>query len=442
MLNAKEKDSLDIIKENYIEFSKYTMAHRTYPCVYDGLKEVQRRCLYASFKDAPASMIKLSTLAGLVMGYHPHAEASDVIIKLGGEYQSPFPLYDTQGNWGDEENPASAPRYLECKLNDVAKKLYFSLINEAPMENFEVKNEPLYLPTLFPVALLQSSYGVGQGTPNVLIPSLNFETFRKFIINYIKTGEKTVSSKNMVKFTDYNQIKKEDRDSSIREVLNTGKGTIIYSPDIEYKDNKITITNLYVLAQFPSLMEKLKSDIQADKIDVRDESGIDKVWVIEKVKNKVFDMDACVKMIKQRFTFKENYCMYFYDEKGNVKLYSLGEIVELCFNKYREAYINKINKEIDSSCEQKMILECLWQMSDNVDIITDRTLSKEDKIQKLVEVTKYNKDIVEKAFVKPLHMLQKDEASISKFKTEIQLLQDKLSNINEVIIKELKELNV
>ena len=276
----------------------------------------------------------------------------------------------------------------------------------------------------------------------MLIPSLDFETFRKFIINYIKTGEKTISSKNMVKFTDYNQIKKEDRDSSIREVLNTGKGTIVYSPDIEYKDNKITITNLYVLAQFPSLMEKLKSDIQADKIDVRDESGIDKVWVIEKVKNKVFDMDACVKMIKQRFTFKENYCMYFYDEKGNVKLYSLGEIVELCFNKYREAYINKINKEIDNFCEQKMILECLWQMSDNVDIITDRTLSKEDKIQKLVEVTKYDRDIVEKAFVRPLHMLQKDEVSISKFKTEIQLLQDKLSNINEVIIKELKELSV
>lgn len=147
-------------------------------------------------------------------------------------------------------------------------------------------------------------------------------------------------------------------------------------------------------------------------------------------------------MIKQRFTFKENYCMYFYDEKGNVKLYSLGEIVELCFNKYREAYINKINKEIDNFCEQKMILECLWQMSDNVDIITDRTLSKEDKIQKLVEVTKYDRDIVEKAFVRPLHMLQKDEVSISKFKTEIQLLQDKLSNINEVIIKELKELSV
>lgn len=436
-------DALEAIKENYVEFSKYTMAHRTYPSVFDGLKEVQRRCLYASFKDAPASMTKLSTIAGLIMAYHPHAEASDVVVKMAGEYQSSFPLYDTQGNFGDLESPASAPRYLECKLSDRAKKLYFTLIDEAPMENFEVKDEPLYLPTLFPVAFLQGCFGVGQGTPNVLIPELEFDSLKNFVINYIKTGETKVTKDNFVRFTDYEQVQKDkNRDSSIIDVLNTGKGTVVYSPDIELKGNKITIRNIYVLAQFSSLLEKLKPDIMADKIDVRDESGEERVWVIEKVKNKVFDMEACAKMIKSRFTFKEKYAMYFYNEKGNVRLYSLGEVIELCYGKYREAYISKLNKEIDDLCGQRMVLSCLGLMSEHTDIVTDNKLSDNEKVVAIGEAInhEYNDYVIRESLNKPIKYLKKDEKAIDKITDKIDNLVIDINNIQDVILNDVQKL--
>ena len=48
-------NALDLIKENYTEFSKYTMHFRTYASVYDGMKIAQRRILYAMFSKAPAS---------------------------------------------------------------------------------------------------------------------------------------------------------------------------------------------------------------------------------------------------------------------------------------------------------------------------------------------------------------------------------------------------
>lgn len=436
-------DALKAIKENYIEFSKYTMAHRTYPSVFDGLKEVQRRCLYASFKDAPASMTKLSTIAGLIMAYHPHAEATDVVVKMAGEYQSSFPLYDTQGNFGDLESPASAPRYLECKLSNTAKKLYFKLIDEAPMENFEVQEEPIYLPTLFPVAFLQGCFGVGQGTPNVLIPELEFESLKKFVINYIKTGETKVTPDNFVRFTDYEQVQKdENRDSSIMDVLNTGKGTVIYSPDIELKDNKITIRNIYVLAQFSSLLEKLKPDIMADKIDVRDESGEERVWVIEKVKNKVFDMEACAKMIKTRFTFREKYSMYFYNEKGNVRLYSLGEVIDLCYGKYREAYISKLNKEIDALTEHKFILSCLGLMADHTDIVTDNKLSDDDKITAISDAINhlYDDITIKKCLDKPIRYLKKDDKVVAETEKKIKTLQHNIKNIDNIILDETSQI--
>lgn len=435
------KDALDLIKENYIEFSKYTVVHRSYPNVYDGLTEVRRRCLYCSYKDAPATTkSKLSTLAGLVLSYHPHSSdgIAEVIINMGSEHTCPFPFYDTQGNWGSIDSPASAPRYLECKLNDIARKLYFQLIDQAPFENFEVKSEPLYLPTLFPAALLQGQYLIGNGTPNCLIPSLNFEDLKKFVKNYIQKGKTEVTMQNFVKLTDYDLIKEDGRDKSICDLLNNGKGTIIYTPKIEYKNGVITISNLYVLAKFESLYAMLEDDIKADKIDVRDESGEEPVWVIEKVKNKSFDMEALVKKLKSKFTYRENYAMYFTDGISSVKLYSLGEIIEACYSKYKEAYEKKLDLEYNQLCEQKSIYVCLADMCKYVDIVIDNTLSDNDKVKLLAENIDFPDFIIEKALQKPISWLKEDTKAIDKAERAIQDNRNKINDIRDTIIKSIE----
>lgn len=435
------KDALDLIKENYIEFSKYTVVHRSYPNVYDGLTEVRRRCLYCSYKDAPATTkSKLSTLAGLVLAYHPHSSdgIAEVIINMGSEHTCPFPFYDTQGNWGSIDSPASAPRYLECKLNDIARKLYFQLIDQAPFENFEVKSEPLYLPTLFPAALLQGQYLIGNGTPNCLIPSLNFEDLKKFVKNYIQKGKTEVTMQNFVRLTDYDLIKEDGRDKSICDLLNNGKGTITYTPKIEYKNGVITISNLYVLAKFESLYAMLEDDIKADKIDVRDESGEEPVWVIEKVKNKSFDMEALVKKLKSKFTYRENYAMYFTDGVSSVKLYSLGEVIEACYSKYKEAYEKKLDLEYNQLCEQKSIYVCLAEMCKYVDIVIDNTLSDNDKVKLLAENIDFPDFIIEKALQKPISWLKEDTKAIDKAERAIQDNRSKTNDIENTIIKSIE----
>lgn len=437
------RDALELIKENYIDFSKYTMHFRTYPSIYDGCKLVQRRMLYAAFSKAPASkMVKLSSMSGYGILLHPHAEATDVIINMGSPHKTTMPMFDTKGNWGDNfGNPPSAPRYLECRLNNTARKLYFSLIDEAPFENFEVEEEPLYLPTLFPLALLQGCFSVGQGTPNPLIPDLQFEDLKKFVINYIKTGKTKVDKQNFVRFVDYDKIREDkNKDNSVCDVLNTGKGSVYYSPKVELKDNTITISNLYVLAQFSSLIDRFKDDIQADKIDIRDESGEERVWVIEKVKNKCFDMEECAKIVKAKFTYKENYAMYFHDENGHVKPYSLGEVIETCYGKYKEAYESMLNKEISELQTQKLILECLAEMCKFTDIVIDNKITDDVKIKKLSEVIKFDKQIITKAIQKPISYLKNDEKAINKLEKEIKEQQNSVKNINNTILKELEKL--
>lgn len=436
-------DSLNLIKNNYTEYSKYTMQYRTYPSVYDGCKIAQRRSLYAAYDRAPASKkIKLSSMSGLVMQLHPHAEATDVIISMGSPHKTSMPMYDVQGNWGDNYgNPPSAPRYLECRLNDTARKLYFSLIDQAPFENFEVEEEPLYLPTLFPLAFLQGCFSVGQGTPNPLIPDLQFEDLKKFVMNYIKTGEKSVTKQNFVRLVDYDKIRDDkDKDDSICRLLNTGKGSIYFAPKVELKGNTITISNLYILAQFSSLLDRFKDDIQADKIDIRDESSDERVWVIEKVKNKSFDMEECAKIVKSKFTYKENFCMYFHDEEGRVKPYSLGEIIEACYSKYKEAYEKKLELEYNELCEQKSIYVCLAEMAEHTDIVTNNTLSDSDKVKMLSKEIDFPECIIEKALQKPISWLKKDEKAIDKAEKGIKAVESKRKNISKTILVDLEKL--
>ena len=434
------RDSLDIIKENYLDFFTYTMKMRTYPSVFDGLKLAQRRCLYAAFKKLPAGkMSKLTSHTGMTMTIHPHAEATETIIKMAGAFQTAFPLYDTQGEFGSPFDVHAAPRYLECRLNDTARKLYFSFIDQAPFENFEVEEEPLYLPTLFPLALLQGCFSVGQGTPNPLIPDLQFEDLKKFVMNYIKTGEKSVTKQNFVRLVDYNKIRDDkDKDDSLCRLLNTGKGSIYFAPKVELKGNIITISNLYILAQFSSLLDRFKDDIQADKIDIRDESSDERVWVIEKVKNKSFDMEECAKVIKSKFTYKENFCMYFHDEEGRVKPYSLGEVIEACYGKYKEAYEKKLKLEYRELCEQKSIYVCLAEMAEHTDIVTDNTLSDNDKVKMLSKEIDFPDFIIEKALQKPIRYLKRDEKAIDKAEKDIQVNLSKSKNIKDTIIRSIE----
>lgn len=437
-------NALDMIKENYVSFSEYTMRFRTYPCIYDGMKLAQRRILVAAQNNIPATTkSKLSTLVGATMAYHPHGDTTDTIVKMAGEFQTSFPLFDTQGNFGDGYgNPAAAPRYLELKLADKARKLYFSKVDQAPKENFEVQPEPVYLPTLFPLAFLQGCFSVGQGTPNVLIPELEFEDLKRYVQNYIKTGQTEVTEDNFVRFTDFAQIKNDsNKFKSVMDVLNKGKGTVTYEPTVDIVGDKIIIRDLYVLAQFPTLFSLLQDYIDSNKIDVWDESTTERVWVVEKVKYRSFDMQECADKIRKAFTYREKYVMYFHDLEGRVRPYSLGEVIEECYGMYRDAYIQQLNKELDDRCVDLAILQCLAELSKNknaLDIIIDNSIDDEQKVELLEkQVVGYTQNLISRCLQKPIRQLKEDKAAIEKAEKDIQQLQYNINNVADVILSQL-----
>lgn len=73
-------DLQDEMKKSYIDYAMSVIASRALPDVRDGLKPVQRRILYAMYRERNTydkAYKKSAKTVGSVMGsYHPHGDSS------------------------------------------------------------------------------------------------------------------------------------------------------------------------------------------------------------------------------------------------------------------------------------------------------------------------------------------------------------------------------
>ena len=118
----------DIMGDRFGRYSKYIIQDRALPDVRDGLKPVQRRILYAMYKDGNTferPFRKSAKTVGNVIGnYHPHGDSSvyDAMVRLSQDWKLREPLVQMHGNNGSiDGDPAAAMRYTEARLSAISK---------------------------------------------------------------------------------------------------------------------------------------------------------------------------------------------------------------------------------------------------------------------------------------------------------------------------------
>ena len=116
--------------DRFGRYSKYIIQDRALPDVRDGLKPVQRRILYAMWKEGnlPNKPYRKSakTVGTVIGNYHPHGDSSvyEAMVRLSQDWKMRMPLVDMQGNNGSIDNdPAAAMRYTEARLAPIALDL-------------------------------------------------------------------------------------------------------------------------------------------------------------------------------------------------------------------------------------------------------------------------------------------------------------------------------
>jgi topoisomerase-4 subunit A len=161
----------DLMRKHFIEYASYSILDRAIPDLRDGLKPVQRRILHTLFEMNDGRFHKVANAIGETMKLHPHGDASigDALVVLSNKDY----FIEKQGNFGSilTGHPAAAPRYIECRLTPLALE---TLFNEPLTEfrpSYDGRNqEPIFLPTKLPVALMLGSEGIAVGMATRILP--------------------------------------------------------------------------------------------------------------------------------------------------------------------------------------------------------------------------------------------------------------------------------
>jgi len=160
-----------LMRRHFVEYASYFILDRAIPDLRDGLKPVQRRLLHTLFTVNDGRYHKVANVIGETMKLHPHGDAAigDALVVLANKGL----FIDRQGNFGSllTGHPAAAPRYIECRLTDLALETLFDPDLTEWQPSYDGRNrEPVFLPVKLPVALLLGAEGIAVGMATRILP--------------------------------------------------------------------------------------------------------------------------------------------------------------------------------------------------------------------------------------------------------------------------------
>ncbi|MEQ8428312.1 MAG: DNA topoisomerase IV subunit A [Gammaproteobacteria bacterium] len=272
----------------YLDYSMYVIMDRALPHIGDGLKPVQRRIVYAMSElglKATAKYKKSARTVGDVLGkFHPHGDSAcyEAMVLMAQDFSYRYPLVDGQGNWGSMDDPKSfaAMRYTESKLAAYSD-LLLSEVNQGTVDwipNFDgTLEEPKLLPARLPNLLLNGTTGIAVGMATD-IPPHNLKEVATACIRLLEAPKSTVADLcEHIKGPDYpTRAEIITPQAAIREMYETGYGSIKMRATWEKEDGNIIVTALPFQSSGSKVLEQIAAQMQAKKLpmleDLRDES--------------------------------------------------------------------------------------------------------------------------------------------------------------------------
>lgn len=207
MKEKETKSILNIVKEGYIEIGRETNLNRSFVSIYDGLKPSYKKVLLSCI-DLYPKVIKTAGVIGSTLScWHSHGESSlkGVVAELVRsnilENLSDFGFYSML----NDDIEGAAPRYTQTRLSENLYPIIKEMLPYVPTElNYtRTLNEPIYIPTAIPFALMTSSRGIGLGVA-ANIPAF---TAQSLLDAYLSDNYKLLKNPFGCKIVDKNELK-------------------------------------------------------------------------------------------------------------------------------------------------------------------------------------------------------------------------------------------
>ena len=291
------------MKVSYLDYAMSVIIGRALPEVRDGLKPVQRRILYAMFREGLLPGRKYSKSAGVVgevlKKYHPHGDTAvyDALVRLAQDFNMRYPLVDGQGNFGSVDgDPAAAYRYTEARLAAVAEE-FLSDIDKSTVDfiaNFdETTEEPVVLPSKVPNLIINGSSGIAVGMATNIPPHNLGEIVDGLILLLEDPNVSIEDLMTVIKGPDFPTGGTIHGVEGIVKAYQEGRGLIKVRAkariELEHKGGEnIIITELPYQVNKAKLIEKIAELVREKVIEgiseLRDESDRDGIRVVIELK--------------------------------------------------------------------------------------------------------------------------------------------------------------
>lgn len=298
----------EVIGDRFGRYSKYIIQDRALPDARDGLKPVQRRILYAMYKEGntndKAFRKSAKTVGNVIGNYHPHGDTSvyEAMVRLSQDWKIRHMLVEMHGNNGsmDGDSPA-AMRYTEARLSAIAGELLRD-IDKRTVEfipNFDDSDmEPTVLPASFPNLLVNGSTGISAGYATDIPPHALHEVLDAVLMRMDKPNATVDELMTVIHGPDFPTGGIIQGVDGIKKAYETGRGKIVVrsKADVEpLKGGKeqIVITEIPFEVNKANMIKKIddhRFDRKLEGIsEVRDESDRTGLRIVIELKK---DVDA------------------------------------------------------------------------------------------------------------------------------------------------------
>ncbi len=376
------------MKVSYLDYAMSVIIGRALPDVRDGLKPVQRRILYAMFREGLLPGKKYSKCAGVVgevlKKYHPHGDSAvyDALVRLSQDFNLRYPLIDGQGNFGSiDGDPAAAYRYTEARLAKIAEELLRDIDKETVdfIANFdETTEEPIVLPSRVPNLLVNGSSGIAVGMATN-IPPHNLSEVIDGLVMLIERPDSSINDlMAFVKGPDFPTAGFIHGRAGINSAYNYGRGIIKIRARARIEQpqkgpEQIIINEMPYMVNKARLIEKIAELVRHKKIEgiseIRDESDRDGIRVVIELKRGEVAQVILNNLYKHTQMENSFGIILLALVGGQPRILNLKRILTHFLQHRREVVLRRTKFELRKAEEKAHILEGLKVALDHLDEI-------------------------------------------------------------------------
>lgn len=467
----KDVNTVDIVKESFLDYAMSVIVSRAIPDARDGLKPVHRRIIYGMDEsgitpDKPH--VKSARIVGDVMGkYHPHGDSAIYLslARFAQDWNMRHCLVDGHGNFGsiDGDEPA-AMRYTESRMTRIALEMVRDIDCDVVdfVDNYDgSEQEPSVLPSRFPNLLVNGSSGIAVGMATNIPPHNLGEVIDGVVAIAHNPDISTIDLMQYVKGPDFPTGALILGRGGIKDAYETGTGSIALRAKCHIEERGEHGLKRIIVDEIPyglnkaTLVESIAA-LARDKVvdgitEVRDETNKKGIRIVIEVRRDIIP-EVLLNQLYKNTSLQTSYgiimlCLI----DGAPKIASLRTLLQTYLD-FQVEVIERRTKFLLRKDEDRLhIVTGLIKCHDNIDDIVDiikESKTPEDASAALMEKYGFSEAQIQAILAMTLRRLtgietDKLEAEKAQLETNIKEYNHILSsraNEIEVVVKELLEI--